>query len=223
MAPASDVSAEPVLPATAGELSVDQVLAAASREASDFETEPEACSSEHVYADAVTVSLDSNALTDANGKLDDFSRLPGVSEEARQSLYKMGIRTFQDLQAADPLDLQHRLAAMGLIFSDTDIQKWSHEASMANRVEQCPGSVGSADDLTLIHGVGPAMQTLFHQRDIFRLEQIAALDSNELIEILGSKSTFEALDADSWPRQAAELLRMCGVDSPALVTAPSNG
>lgn len=66
---------------------------------------------------------------------------------------------------------------------------------------------GAADDLTLIRGVGPALQQKLHEFGLYTLQQIAELSDVEIVELEAQIGARAGLTRNDWRAQAASLLQ----------------
>lgn len=75
----------------------------------------------------------------------------------------------------------------------------------ANLLTEARG--GKADDLKLISGVGPKLETLLHDNGVFHFDQIAAWNSEEIAYMDDQLSFKGRIERDEWLKQAAELMK----------------
>ena len=69
-------------------------------------------------------------------------------------------------------------------------------------------AVGAPDDLTLIKGVGPKLNTLLGSLGVSRFDQIAAWSAADIAEVDQYLGTFKGrIERDSWVEQAGYLAR----------------
>ena len=64
---------------------------------------------------------------------------------------------------------------------------------------------GSADDLTRIRGIGPALQRLLNRLGIFHFRQIAAWGPDEIATVSASLRFPGRIERDNWVGQARQL------------------
>jgi len=57
------------------------------------------------------------------------------------------------------------------------------------------------DDLTILEGIGPKVNSLLHEAGIATFAQLASTDVSKLNEILNANS-LQMMDPTSWPKQA---------------------
>ncbi len=73
------------------------------------------------------------------------------------------------------------------------------------RAGEIPAEVASAplqpDDLTLIEGIGPKINTILHTAGVNTFTQLAALEPEKIMEIL-TAAGIRLADAKTWPEQA---------------------
>lgn len=69
-------------------------------------------------------------------------------------------------------------------------------------------AVGAADNLMLLKGIGPKLNTLLASLGIIRFDQIAAWTANEIAEVDGYLGSFKGrITRDNWVDQAGYLAR----------------
>ena len=67
-------------------------------------------------------------------------------------------------------------------------------------------AVPAADDLTLIDGIGPKLQSLLNDKGITRFDQIAALGPDEVASLDSDLGSFRGrITRDDWIAQARSL------------------
>ncbi|MFN0035850.1 MAG: hypothetical protein ACKVUS_12365 [Saprospiraceae bacterium] len=88
---------------------------------------------------------------------------------------------------------------------DTKPEKPSRQKPLATAAEPLPSPAISTerDDLTVVEGIGPKIQMLLNQYNIFTYRQLAEADVVRLKEILGEAGPQLAMhDPGTWPSQA---------------------
>ena len=72
----------------------------------------------------------------------------------------------------------------------------------ANLLEAARG--GKADDLKLLAGVGPKLETLLHENGVYHFDQIAAWTEDEVAWIDAQLSFKGRIERENWIEQAKE-------------------
>jgi len=140
-------------------------------------------------------------------------------------LYAAGYLRFGDIENASEEDLKQVFSKQNRKFGFSDFGTWSSQASLARRGEwktleqqsfrkvssgpegstslsEVSRSTGS-DDLTKIHGIGPATAELLRKSGITSFRELHDAESSRVKEILASGgSKFTLIDSSLWERQA---------------------
>ena len=77
----------------------------------------------------------------------------------------------------------------------------AEQAAKPARAPKAAASAGSADDLTVIEGIGPKIAGTLNAEGITTFAQLAATDANRLSEILQGAG-LRLANAETWPEQA---------------------
>jgi predicted flap endonuclease-1-like 5' DNA nuclease len=145
---------------------------------------------------------------------DDLTQIVGIDTAVETLLRHNGIRTLADLGASDADHLQTILdsAAPEVAYRLVDLLTWPRQARLlqAGRLAelgelQAQLRIGyRADDLTLIEGIGPAIQGLLFRQGIFTYAQLAATEANALRALLDAAGPDFRLanHPETWPQQA---------------------
>lgn len=87
---------------------------------------------------------------------------------------------------------------------DTGVEGLTAAAPEAGIALATPAQPGQPDDLTRIEGIGPKINALFNQNDIFTFAQLAAESVERLQSILTAAGPrFRLANPETWPEQAA--------------------
>jgi predicted flap endonuclease-1-like 5' DNA nuclease len=150
---------------------------------------------------------------------DDLTMIEGVGPKIAEVLNENGIRTFDQLGAAEVDDLRAILRDAGPGYQMADPSTWPRQARLAaNRdwvklqalKEQLVGGVRrpaeepeAEDDLTMIEGVGPKIAEVLNENGIRTFGQLGDADVEDLRAMLRDAGPgYRMADPSSWPRQA---------------------
>ncbi len=167
----------------------------------------------------------------ASGDSDDLTRINGIGPATARLLNGAGITTFAQLQLTKPEALKRILGDAGSKFTLIDPSTWAHQASfavhnrwadltqwLADREETStdksaevsqPASqtTGTAHDLTMVSGIGPATKKLLNANGISRFEQVAALTTDQITALFKDAGHHMApVKPETWAAQAAALV-----------------
>ncbi len=173
----------------------------------------------------------SQSGTSASAGSDDLTRINGIGPATARLLHGAGITTFAQLQSTKPGALKRILHDAGSKFTLIDHSTWSHQASFAARnrwadltqwladreetsTEKSTGTsqpasqaTGTAHDLTMVSGIGPATKKLLNARGIFRFEQVAALTNDQITALFADAGQHMVpVKPETWAAQAAALV-----------------
>ena len=159
-------------------------------------------------------------------KHDDLTRINGIEPATVELLNKSGIRTYRQLSSSKLVWLRQILENGGSQFQSIDPTSWSVQSDFAFRgdwnglrswqgQQQISAQSQSSttrntgpQDLTAIHGIGPATQRLLNSEGIHSFEQLAELTGQKLVHLLAqADESFKPVQPETWPRQANQLLR----------------
>lgn len=96
------------------------------------------------------------------------------------------------------------VVALALIFNARSRNVYSetrHEELPAHEPEAVPEVVSEPDNLRLIEGIGPKIQSLFNDNGIYTFEQLANSSVDTLQEIL-NEAKLQIANPGTWPKQA---------------------
>jgi predicted flap endonuclease-1-like 5' DNA nuclease len=149
---------------------------------------------------------------------DDLTVVEGVGPRINELLQGAGIRTFDQLAEADPSQLKEILDANGLGFADP--ASWPEQAKLAaaGKLDElqalkdslkggryAEAAVRAAeivpDDLTVLEGIGPKINSLLQEAGIQTFAQLAAADLAQVKALLEANG-LPFIDPGSWPEQA---------------------
>jgi predicted flap endonuclease-1-like 5' DNA nuclease len=150
---------------------------------------------------------------------DDLTIIEGIGPKIEALLNQHDIYTFAQLADTDVESLRVILRDGGAGFQMADPTSWPRQAKLAaNRdwvrltalkqqlvggVRRPSQEVETADDLTIIEGIGPKIAELLEQHGIRTFSSLADTDVEKLQAILRDGGAgFQMADPTSWPRQA---------------------
>ena len=136
------------------------------------------------------------------------------SQWTEQSLYALkgdwnGLATWQaanaNVSTREETDLTAKATSQSTARSNTAVGSQSSSKS------------GRPDDLTRIHGIGPATQRVLRANGINRFEQLAEMNSAQVESLFEEfPSRFQLLDTSTWAAQAQALVTRCADQMPGL-------
>ncbi len=149
------------------------------------------------------------AATVPAGAGDDLTRIEGVGPKVSSVLHEAGVTSFAALAAADAGDLRRILRGAGLRLSDP--ASWPEQARLAAagdwegleqlQAQLVAGRYVTADDLTLVEGIGPKVASILNQNGIINFRQLAEADVSHLEHVLRSAG-LQMMNPGTWPEQA---------------------
>jgi len=170
-------------------------------------------------------------VTSESQQHDDLTKINGIEPETVELLNKSGIRTYRQLRSSKLTWLRQILKNGGTKFQSIDPTSWSVQSDFASRGDwrglrswqgqqeisaqrqgstvrqSATTSATGSQDLTVVHGIGPATQKLLNGAGIHSFEQIAELTGQKLVELLAqADENFKPVQPQTWPRQAKQLL-----------------
>jgi predicted flap endonuclease-1-like 5' DNA nuclease len=110
---------------------------------------------------------------------DNLLSLPGVEADMAQRMYQAGLLTFQDVGALRPTRLKE-------IFG-TQAAAGKQEAEIIKQARMAAGTLTKIDDLEVIVGIGPVIARALNDSCIFTFADLAAINADELREIVGER------------------------------------
>ncbi len=157
-------------------------------------------------------------------KIDDLTKITGISTSLENQLRDHGIKSFTDLRDSDRQTL-----VKSLKFSKDDLiaketQFWPHQASLAAKGDWTKLSEYQSflkrtsdkttslqqdqlsqahDDLTKIEGIGPKIEEILNTKSIVSYKDLMTSDRDTLKSYLDEEGTrFEKNEPETWPLQA---------------------
>ena len=145
--------------------------------------------------------------------VDDLKVIEGVGFRMEELLKKDGILTWKELAETDPNRLKEMLGKHGNRYAMVDPTSWPKQASLAAlgnwdelatlQDELTVGRLGQTDDLKLIEGIGPKVESLLKGAGITTYDQIADSSVEDLQTILDNAGDrYSLIDPASWTNQA---------------------
>ena len=160
-------------------------------------------------------------------RIDDLTKISGVTAEIQTILKQQGVKSFTDLRDIKKQSLQSLQEK--LVTKDTnrkEIETWPHQASLAakgdwNKLKEYQAFItrsqraslnrdnqqhtsGTSDDLKVIEGIGPRIEEILNSKGINTFQQLSNSDTDVLKSyIVEEDSRFSKNETESWPHQAA--------------------
>ncbi len=146
---------------------------------------------------------------------DDLTAIDGIGPFLEKQLNDLGIFTFAELASVDKERIPELTRAIGHIPGRIERDDWVGQAEkLALQKTQQPeafshksvepiATAALPQDLTIIEGIGPKIETLLNQSGVNTWEDLAEMDVETLKEILLSAGPgYQIIDPTSWPAQA---------------------
>ncbi|WP_299873967.1 helix-hairpin-helix domain-containing protein [uncultured Cocleimonas sp.] len=159
-------------------------------------------------------------------RIDNLTKISGITPEVQTILKQEGVNSFTDLRDIKRQTLQSLQDKF--ISKNTnrkEIETWPHQASLAAKgdwnklneyqafisrsqkaslnIANQPISIAS-DDLKVIEGIGPRIEEILHSKGINSFQQLSNSDTEVLKNyIVDADSRFSNNETESWPHQAA--------------------
>lgn len=130
------------------------------------------------------------------GRRDDLSRLKGVGPKTRDVLKDLGVVSFAQIAAMPSDDLQRLLARANV--KRVNAEAWSAQAK--ELMTQRP-----VDDLKVVKGIGPKIEKLLNDHDIFTFAELAEANVEDMRRWLDEMAWDNVNPPDNWPEQARQL------------------
>jgi predicted flap endonuclease-1-like 5' DNA nuclease len=160
----------------------------------------------------------------ATARIDDLTKISGITPEVQNLLKHEGIMSFTDLRDAknetliltsgmdsDPKVVetwhhQSSLAAKGQWKKLTEYQNFTQRARVASDMSNHKDNGGSnakGDDLKKIEGIGPRIEDILNSHGIYTFKELRETDRDTLKSYLvKADSRFQNNETESWPHQA---------------------
>jgi predicted flap endonuclease-1-like 5' DNA nuclease len=142
---------------------------------------------------------------------DDLTLIEGIGPKTQEFLMLSGIFTFSDLAQQTAEALGKILVEGGEPYRLADPTTWPYQAQLAaagehealERLQSHLSGGQPVENLTAVEGIGPKIQQLLWQANIFTFEQLAAASVHRLKELLATAGEpYHMATPDSWPEQA---------------------
>jgi len=117
----------------------------------------------------------------------------------------------RDARIAELESLRHQLASRELTFRELEFAAMAHDARVRElekelEAARLQGGHGSADDLKLIRGIGPAFERELKRNGVHTFAQIAAWTPADIEAIAPKiKARAERIKRDNWVQRAVDL------------------
>ena len=181
-----------------------------SKTKSDNE-EKSGASSKVASSAAVAAAAVAPKFLDApNGEPDDLKKILGIGPVLEEKLNEMGIyhyRQIAEFSDTDIANINTHLNFPGRIERDEWIPQAKELVSggEGRKLKYLDGPEGEPDDLELISGVGPVLETKLNELGIYHFYQIAKFEQRD-IDLVGDATAFPGrIERDEWIAQAKNL------------------
>ncbi len=166
-------------------------------------------------------------LKGPEGIADDLTLIGGVGPKNAEALNKLGIYHFWQLAAMSPADIttledeigfNGRVGREEWVEQSKELMAGKAPRAKVDRFRAAPGATGkdkfvrltgpegTADDLTLIGGVGPKINEILHMNGIYHFWQIAAMTADDVAEVEKDLSFPGRIGREEWVQQSQELM-----------------
>ena len=152
---------------------------------------------------------------------DDLTAIWGIGPVIQATLNEAGITTYDQVARLQAADVAHLGDRLGGFLDRIEADDWTGQARRL--VEERGGTVPDGpmepirlappvapvrhDDLTLIKGIGPYIETTLHDLDITAFAQIASWTSEDVAEVGEALVIFQGrIERERWVEQARGLL-----------------
>ena len=168
-------------------------------------------SSEVASSAAVAAAAVAPKFLDApNGEPDDLKKILGIGPVLEEKLNEMGIYHYSQIaefSETDVTNINTHLNFPGRIERDEWIPQAKELVSggEGRKLKYLDGPEGEPDDLKLISGVGPVLETKLNELGIYHFYQIAQFEQRD-IDLVGDATAFPGrIERDEWIAQAKNL------------------
>ena len=145
-----------------------------------------------------------------NGEPDDLKKILGIGPVLEEKLNEMGIYHYgqiAEFSDTDVANINTHLNFPGRIERDEWIPQAKELVSggEGRKLKYLDGPDGEPDDLKLISGVGPVLETKLNELGIYHFYQIAKFEQRD-IDLVGDATAFPGrIERDEWIAQAKNL------------------
>lgn len=144
---------------------------------------------------------------------DDLTLIDGVGPFLEKQLNDLGIYTFAQLASVEERRVPELTRAIGHIPGRIERDKWIEQAQqLALNKSDHPDAFSQdrsivttpkAEDLTIIEGIGPKLESILNEAGVKNWNDLAEIDDFELRAILKSAGdAYQIIDPKTWPAQA---------------------
>ena len=168
-------------------------------------------SSKEASSAAVAAAAVAPKFLDApNGEPDDLKKILGIGPVLEEKLNEMGIYHYSQIAEfsdTDVANINTHLNFPGRIERDEWIPQAKELVSggEGRKLKYLDGPEGEPDDLKLISGVGPVLETKLNELGIYHFYQIAKFEQRD-IDLVGDATAFPGrIERDEWIAQAKNL------------------
>ena len=196
---------------TAPASSKDSAKAKSSGADSSSETKSTKTDNSSEVASSAAVAAVAPKFLDApNGEPDDLKKILGIGPVLEEKLNEMGIYHYSQIaefSETDVTNINTHLNFPGRIERDEWIPQAKELVSggEGRKLKYLDGPEGEPDDLKLISGVGPVLETKLNELGIYLFYQIAQFEQRD-IDLVGDATAFPGrIERDEWIAQAKNL------------------
>ena len=167
-------------------------------------------SSAAVAAAAAAVAVAPKFLDAPNGEADDLKKILGIGPVLEEKLNEMGIFHYSQIAEfsdADIANVNAHLNFPGRIERDEWIPQAKELMSggEGRKLKYLDAPEGEPDDLKLISGVGPVLETKLNELGIYHFYQIAKFEQRD-VDLVSDATAFPGrIERDEWIAQAKNL------------------
>jgi predicted flap endonuclease-1-like 5' DNA nuclease len=150
--------------------------------------------------------------TGAAAGFSELTRVDGIGPKVAELISKSGATTLAQLAAMNTEQLREILISAGPRYQGMDPTSWPEQARQLSEsapvaVADKPGAAVRVSELTRVDGIGPKVAELLEKTGVTTLEQLAAMNGEQLREILaGAAARYRGMDPTSWPDQARRMV-----------------
>lgn len=159
-------------------------------------------------------------------KIDDFTKIHGITPRIQSLLKNNGVKSFTDLRDIDKQTLVTTLEINENSELAKDAQSWQHQASLAAKGEwnklseyqafierskskiSMPSAIKDyagtdRDDLKKIEGIGPVIEEILNNKGIFTYKDLRKTDRDTLkTYLVEADERFKHHEPETWPLQS---------------------
>ncbi|HHM20831.1 MAG TPA: hypothetical protein ENJ20_02300 [Bacteroidetes bacterium] len=156
--------------------------------------------------DEVMAAIGSSIPAASEADKDDLTLIRGIGSFLEKKLNNLGIYTFEQISRFDEAMIEKVTAAIEFFPGRIERDDWVGQAKklLGSKKEATSAPVIKPDDLKIVEGIGPKIETLLKDNGITDLETLSNAKTKRLREILDSAGPrYHIHDPATWPKQAA--------------------